>query len=42
MWLGRKYQKDTERIAHIENVLKNNEMNELKRRDEIVAEYASV
>lgn len=42
LWLGRKYQKDTERITHIENVLKNNEANELKRRDEIVAKYSDI
>ena len=42
LWLGRKYfAKDTDRITHIESILKKNEEKELSRRDQIIAEYAS-
>ena len=37
MWLGRQYsEKDTDRISHIESILKRNEENELAMRDKVV------
>lgn len=41
-WLGRKYIKDdSERVAHIQSILKKNAEMELQKREEVILKYGS-
>ena len=41
-WLGRKYIKDdSERVAHIQGILKKNAEMELQKREEVILKYGS-